>query len=73
MKGEFDLFENEAVAFEALGSDATVPEQVMLTSARLDVLESGVRDVLGGDEVHFFALLRIMLNIRTTDFHLSLI
>ena len=56
VKSEFDSFEDVVEAFEAVGSDSTILDQVTLTSARLDVLENGVGEVLERDEVCLFAL-----------------
>ena len=56
MKSQLDSFEDEVEVFEAVGSDSTILDQVTLTSARLDVLENGVGQVLERDEVCLFAL-----------------
>ena len=51
VKSEFDSLAHEVGVFEALGSDSTVLEQVNFTSARLDILEGRMGDILDVDKV----------------------
>ena len=51
VKTEFDSFENEVETFETLGSDPSVIKKLASTSARVDLLESGVTEILDLDSV----------------------
>ena len=56
VKTEFDAFENEVEAFEAIGSDHSALEQFSSTSTKVDGLESRVKSILDLDSVRRFHL-----------------
>ena len=51
VKSDFDSFENEVKTLEIFGCDSSLLKKVTSTSARVDLLESGISEILDLDPV----------------------